>query len=267
MLPKVVVSKSALFEMVMAAVEAYAVKHDKQKTFSLETSAHLWGSINKKAPFKCTVNHVSVETSAKRTTGSVASMIESLNIKKDIARVFGEGHDYIGSFHSHPYMKDADDLEGPNCIRKYKCYHLSSGDHECEINDPQLTVGKKEYSVALVMTVFAMDRANDQKDGYVSINIHEFSLGNLKLWLKAQVFEHKKIEDLSDDDIKQFESLKLKYSDYEGYDVLPIPVDTNLECDFLSGLGTYLKEFGRVNADLKNTEYRNSQLAENRWFV
>ena len=49
-------SKSTLFEMVMEAFEAYAVKHDGKKVVAIETHAQLWGKINKTQPFKCSHN-------------------------------------------------------------------------------------------------------------------------------------------------------------------------------------------------------------------
>ncbi len=102
------ISKSAIFELIMAALEAYAIKHDRESKVAIETFAHLWGSHNKRLPFKCNVEHISVETSAKRRRDSVSTQYISLDLKKDIARVFGEGYNHLGNFHTHPYFKDED---------------------------------------------------------------------------------------------------------------------------------------------------------------
>jgi len=262
-------NKSALFELVMAAMEAYAIKHDGKKEVAVETIAHLWGTVNKNAPFKCKIEHVSVETSAERKRGSVWGNPESLKIKKDIASAFGDGYGYIGSFHTHPWLKNeslggALKVEGPDSIRKYKLFRFSDGDHRCEVARPEITVGKKQYSIALVMTVFSMDRVNDQKDGRLEKKLFEFSLGNIKFWLKAQVFEHKSSELLSENEIAAFESYGLDYEDYESEQVLPVPIDTELDCKALSSFDLLLKDFGRLKAEGNSAEYRNKDVAETR---
>ena len=54
------------------------------------------------------------------------------------------------------------------------------------------------------MTVFAMERADNRADGYIDSNLYELSLGNIKLWLKAQVFDHKEKSGLTDDELNDF---------------------------------------------------------------
>jgi hypothetical protein len=267
----VVINKSVLFETVMAALEAYAIKHDRQKVIAIETAAHLWGSINRQLPFKCKIEHVSVETSAKRARGSVRWNPYSLDLKKDIASAFGDGFSYIGSFHTHPWLKNESygykKIDGPESIRKDKLFDFSSSDHKCEINSPQITIGKNKFSVALVMTVYSMERANDQKDGDIDSNIKEFSLGNVKFWLQARVFEHKLFNQCSEGELSAFESYGLNVNNFKSTDLLPIPVDTVMECKALTDLDLYLKEFGRLTAEESGSEYLNSSKAETRWFA
>ncbi len=261
------VSKSALFEMVMAAFEAYAVKHDGKDIVAIETHAQLWGKINKKHPFKCAIEHVSVDTSAAQDRGSVAADPLSLEIKKDIASVFGEGYEHIGSFHTHPYLKHLE-VDNANDIRQNKYYNFSDGDHECEFSNFAINIGNKQYSVALVMTIHATEKSDDRKDGRVEPNLFEFSLGNVKLWLKAQAYEHKSTDRLSHDDEVAFGMYKLDYNDhFEVQHTLPIPVETELECEFLETLGFYLKGFGRLDIDSEDSEYKNKNTAEKRWFT
>lgn len=40
----ITVSKSAIFELIMAGLEAYAVEHDANEDLAIETGAHLWGT-------------------------------------------------------------------------------------------------------------------------------------------------------------------------------------------------------------------------------
>jgi hypothetical protein len=119
------VSKSALFEMVMAAFEAYAVKHDGKNIVSLETHAQLWGKTNKTHPFKCSIEHFSVDSSAKQERGSVDPVPLSLEIKKDIAQAFGEGYSHLGTFHTHPWLRGEKlgkdlKIENTQTLRKYE---------------------------------------------------------------------------------------------------------------------------------------------------
>jgi hypothetical protein len=262
------ISKSAIFELIMAALEAYAIKHDRESKVAIETFAHLWGSHNKRLPFKCNVEHISVETSAKRRRDSVSSQYISLDLKKDIARVFGEGYNHLGNFHTHPYFKDEDKKDNKytaNKIRTEKLFNFSDQDHLSEINESTIEIGKHSFSVALVMTVFSMERADDRADGYIDSNLYELSLGNIKLWLKAQVFEHKKKSCLTDDELNNFSTYGLDASDYGDHDTLPVPVTTDIDCDFLYS-GTYLEGFGRVVIGDKKATYKDTKSAEKRFY-
>lgn len=272
------VSKSALFEMVMAAFEAYAVKHDGKNMVSIETHAQLWGKVNKTHPFKCAIEHVSVDTSAEMERGSVTPEPLSLEIKKDIASVFGEGYEHIGSFHTHPWLKEEEfwaksqgcnlTVKNAKSIRDHKLYNFSEGDHESEFGSPTVTLGSKKYSVALVMTIHATEKSDDRKDGRIDSNLFEFSLGNVKLWLKAQAYEHKVADYLSNDDELAFDMYGLDCNDhFEVRHTLPIPVETELECEFLSSHEYYLKGFGRLDIDSEDADYQNADRAEKRWFA
>ena len=270
------ISKSAIFELIMAALEAYAIKHDRESKVAIETFAHLWGSHNKRLPFKCNVEHISVETSAKRRRDSVSSQYISLDLKKDIARVFGEGYNHLGNFHTHPYFKDEDKNKNKNKnkkdntytankIRTKKLFNFSDQDHLSEINESTIEIGKHSFSVALVMTVFSMERADDRADGYIDSNLYELSLGNIKLWLKAQVFDHKEKSGLTDDELNDFSMYGLDASNYDDHDTLPVPVTTDIDCDFLYS-GTYLEGFGRLEIDDTESTYKDTKSTEKRFY-
>lgn len=258
------VSKSALFEMIMAAFEAYAVKHDGKDMVAIEVHAQVWGKINKAHPFKCSIEHVSVDTSAIQERGSVEPNPLTLEIKKDIASVFGMGYEHIGTFHSHPYLKHIE-VANTNEIRKNKFYNFSKGDHECEFDEPTMKVGNKNYSVALVMTIHAAEKSDDRKDGPIDINLFEFSLGNVKLWLKAQVYQHIDTDNLTHEDKLAFNMYGLDIDDHiEIESTLPIPVETQLDCEFLECYDFILEGFGRLDISSKFSKYRNKEISEKR---
>ncbi len=265
------ISKEALFDMILAGLEAYSIKHDGQDIVAVETFAHMWGRTNKTFPFKCYVDHLTPETSAKRTRGSVEASHVSLQLKQDIAEVFGKGFEYIGTMHSHPYLK-VEEEEGivyeydAKSIRKHKLYQCSKGDHKTEFTSSTVTVGKREYSVAVILTVHAMDRARDELDGAIDEQVFEFSLGNLKMWLFAQVFEHVDSDDLTDQDTSEFGKFKLDINKFEGEFAFPIPVSTQLNCEALGISGFLFEGFGRLKINDKDSLYTNKGQAEKRFF-
>ena len=256
------VTKSAMFELIMAGLEAYSVKHQESSSVSVETGALLWGYVNKTRPFKCTIKHVSVESSAKRTRSSVEFNAQSLKLKKDIAKVFGEQHQYIGTAHSHPYLRE--ELVDAAKIRKEKLYELSASDHSCETGNPEIEIGDKSYSVALVLTVHAMMKANDRKDdSHYGEPLVEFSLGNIKCWLYGRVFEHKVKSSLSDEEHHSFGCYGLPLSRFHDDDIVPVPMETALESDVF--LDTLCKDFGRLTFLDNESEYDVAAVAERRW--
>lgn len=264
------VSKSALFEMVMAAFEAYAVKHDGKKIVSLETHAQLWGKVNKTHPFKCSIEHFSVDSSAKQERDGVTPSSLSLEIKKDIAQAFGEGYSHLGTFNTHPWLlgeKLGKDLEIKNTqtIRKYKLFDFSADDHLCEVDEPTIIVGNNKYSVALVLTIYSAKKADDRKDSLRNENPIELSLGNVKLWLNAQVYEHKMTEMLTKEDWDKLDLYNLRgHVDFkEEADSMPLPIETDLECD----TNFLFEKFGRLKISSRKASYENSNTADKRWFV
>lgn len=259
------VSKSALFEMTMAGLEAYAVKHEGKNVVAIETFAHLWGRVNKKLPFKSHIEHVSIETSAKRGRGQVISESLSLLLKKDLAKVFDrdDGYQYLGTFHSHPYVSN-ELTAGAREIRSKKLYNLSACDHQSEFGQCAVEVKGRSFSIALVMTIFQAEVANDRADGRIASDLYEFSLGNLKVWLKGQVFEHVPLNELNEGDKASFGLYGLDISEYDEDDVVAFPVETELLCDFLDDFGTFLQGFGRLFATNRKANYLEREVAESR---
>ncbi|WP_299792347.1 hypothetical protein [uncultured Shewanella sp.] len=252
---KIDVSKSVLFEMIMATYEAYAVKHDGKHIVAIETYGTLWGSLKGRRGFNCSLEHFSVESSARRQRGCVEALTMSRQIKDEIADVFGEGYQYLGSFHSHPYIKS--EVATASELRKNRLFDFSDGDHMSEFGE-SFEVNGKQYSLALVMTIFSMDRADTTKDFKVEPDLYEFSLGNVKLWLKAQVFEHKAESELTDSDKDEMEMYKLKLDELEydySQELIPVPIATELCCDFLDNFGTSFEKFGRLDISSRKARY------------
>lgn len=273
MTAKIKLSDSAFFTLLLEGLEAYSIKHQGQKKVTIETHAQLWGTSNKRLPFSCEVKHISVDSSAHKRRDSVAIKPLALELKKDIAAMFGEGYSHLGTFHTHPWVmnekiRDGDEVKGPSSIRRHKLYNFSCDDHLCECESPTINVGKNKFSIALVMTIFAGIKADDRKDGFVDDSLFEFSLGNVKVWLKAQVYQHKPLSTLTSTELKTLNVYGLlENRDYQQWqpNSVPIPIATKLEARFLNDLGYYLEKFGRILIDGNNSVYRNAKESEKRW--
>ncbi|GGF76191.1 hypothetical protein [Alteromonas lipolytica] len=280
MTAKIKLTNSAFFSLLLEGLEAYAIKHQGKRDVAIETHAQLWGSSNKRLPFSCEIKHVSVDSSAKKKRGEVTVKQLALDLKQDVAAMFGDGYAHLGTFHTHPWvLKNPDHnvdenkaqcAESPSYIRRHKLYDFSEADHFCECNSPTIKVGKHEFSIALVMTIFAGKKADDRKDGPVDDSLFEFSLGNVKVWLKAQVYQHKPESSLSDDEHEQLNIYGLTdYSSYQKqkFNSVPVPVSTMLETPFLEKISYYLEEFGRLSIKGNKSIYRTAEEAEKRWFA
>lgn len=269
---------SALFTLLLEGLEAYAIKHDGKKEVAIETHAQLWGKVNKNAPFTCEIKHVSVDSSAKKQRGEVQANSLALMLKKDVSAIFGKDYEHLGTFHTHPWLlgevfdcNTKETVKNANSIRKGQLYNFSNSDHVCEIERETITVGSNQYSIALVMTIFSAMKADDRKDQQIESDLFELSLGNIKVWLKAQVYEHKTITTLTAEDKKSLDKYLLTEHKFfkknkNKFYTLPIPIETILSTPFLESLGYSLESFGRLKIDEKRGAYTEAEEAENRWF-
>lgn len=263
---------SAFFSLLLEGLEAYAVKHHGKKQVAIETHAQLWGRVNQRLPFNCEVKHISVDSSAKKTRGSVQTDLLSLTLKKDVAAMFGDDYLHVGTFHTHPWILEEKygigKIENANSIRRDKLYNFSKDDHLCECDNPTINVGKHQFSVALVMTIFSASKADDRKDGWIQNDLCEFSLGNVKIWIKAQVYQHlpkEKLTDEYEESLNKYNLLEhVKFSN-SNFETLPVPVETQLVTPFLDDIDYYLQKFGRLDIVDSNGHYRNAESAEGRW--
>ena len=263
-------TNSAFFSLLLEGLEAYAIKHQGKKDVAIETHAQLWGSFNKRLPFSCEIKHISVDSSANKKRGSVSVAASVLDLKKDIARVFGDGYKHLGTFHTHPWVLGEENISSPSDIRRGRLFNFSPEDHICECDDPTITIGKNEFSIALVMTIFAGKKADDRKDSRLDDSLFEFSLGNIKIWLKAQIYQHKSESSLSPEEKKQsniYGLLDLPSYKKQKYESLPVPVPTRLELTYLDEYGPLFQDFGRLTFNDGDAEYRTARDAEKRWFA
>lgn len=270
----VVISDSAFFELLMSGLEAYAVPHGNNH--SVETYAHIWGEISKPRSMMFSVDHVSVDTSATRNREYVSSLLSSYELKSDISKIFRHGYSHLGSFHTHPWvcgeLMDPEDPKSavlkPEDIRKNDLYCMSKDDYLAEFGRYTEFSGSA-YSVSLIMTIFSMQIANSRKYESASENRFEFSLGNIKIWINAQVFEHVRTESLSPGQREAINTLGNNFSDtrVNGSELTPVPLNTKLKCGALDKHDAYLKGFGRL---LKTNEgnwlYSPASESERRWF-
>jgi len=113
---------------------------------------------------------------------------ESESLKNEVARCFSK-LEVIGALHTHPYLnteiKQDDKLD---FMRKTGC-HFSGEDIDCFTDKLQNNSKEDEnYRLEGVLAVYNSKKYNDQRDGFLEENIFEFSVGNLKCFLKMQVF-------------------------------------------------------------------------------
>jgi hypothetical protein len=273
----VVISDSAFFELLMNGLEAYAVPHGGE--YSVETYAHIWGEITKPRSLKFSIEHVSVDTSAARNRASVSSLSSSYELKSDISKIFGRGYSHLGSFHTHPWVygepMSADKVVSkPADIRDNALYGMSDGDYRAEFNRCSKFSGSA-YSVSLIMTIFSMQKADSRIYQNLHDNCFEFSLGNIKIWINAQVFEHVDSEYLSPGQHDAIRKLGVGFSAacVSNCELTPVPLVTTLKCEFLkrhtaylAGFGRLLKKDGKDGKDGGGWIYSSESESENRWF-
>ncbi len=119
--------------------------------------------------------------------------------------------------HSHPYLAHEMAIEE---VRK-RGFNFSKGDLEV-FSDAidEYEVGKG-YHLEVLLTIKEMERANTVTDGRTHDNVFEFSVGNCKCFLRAQV-------------LSKNENKELQYD------------DTELVCDYLESNSHLDAEFGRI---------------------
>ncbi len=212
------INQQALTQMLLSGFEAFVIKHGKYKRSGIEFHGTVYGdiSINK---IKKTITHkvqfLSADTSAVMKSGYVEINIESTNLKENLAEQLG--YYQLGMMHSHPYLSHEMAIEQ---VRE-RGANYSEGDLESFEWQLNRYASDEAYHLEILLTIKQMERFNAAKDGRIDENSFEFSVGNCKCFLRAQVFGKDDKTDI-------------------------ILLDTVLGCDFLENYQHLEAEFGRV---------------------
>lgn len=212
------INQQALTQMLLSGFEAFVIKHGNYKRSGIEFHGTVYGDIsinNSKKTITHKVQFLSADTSAVMKSGSVEFNLESTDLKESLAEQLG--YYQLGMMHSHPYLSDEMPIEE---VRE-RGAHYSEGDLESFEWQLNRYGSDEAYHLEILLTIKQMERFNSAKDGRIDENSFEFSVGNSKCFLRAQVFT----------------------KDPEDGIAL---AETALECDFLEAYQHLEAEFGRI---------------------
>lgn len=186
-------SEQAFFTVVSSALEAFQINHDgrsNKKHVPLETYGNLWGqaSVNRRGESILHVSLADVDTSAKRTPGSVQAEQKSFELKQQFVDRFHPEIEYLGDFHSHPYDPVNDDVNNALQLQRDKRHEFSPGDFE----SVQTLRKERTYRLGLVVTVFRGEKPVARKSEHVGLSCIRFSYDGFTIWLKCHVFGKKR---------------------------------------------------------------------------
>lgn len=199
------ITESAFIDMCLSALEAYCVQHKRKQKGALETYGLVWGHEASMQNGKTlyTVQKVSIDTSAKRTSDSTTPKSESLYLKCGFIASYFPDMEFLGDFHTHPYT--AEEATSKD-VRKEKFYEFSVEDVErFNTNGDFKDFG---YRVGLVMAIAYVKRKS-QNIGRLAkwcndASAAEFRFSNYRIWLQAYVTcinSQNKIELADNDDV------------------------------------------------------------------
>lgn len=177
------ISENALIQMCLNGLEAYIVSHDGGNKVNnrLETFGLLWGheiSLPDRQTLYC-VELLSIDTSAIRKPNSCEPNDISLKLKRDIMTSFWPQYDFLGDFHTHPYVNFTK-------VAKGKLYEFSQDDIK-SIESYSNHWQNHNYRIGLVLTIALMKSRSSRKHKWIEPNTIEFTLGNYRLWLKGYI--------------------------------------------------------------------------------
>ncbi|HDS1199527.1 TPA: hypothetical protein QDZ95_003051 [Shewanella algae] len=184
------VTDTALTQMLLNGFEAFVVRHSNNKRRGVEFSASLYGSKSRADnSVHYDVAFISADTSSVMKGGSVLTNPEAVFLKQQLSSAMG--YEQLGEMHSHPYLLNEMSL---NDVRT-SGIHFSQADLNCFTekldsirSDHELSSNTKITILELVLTICQLERMNSKADGRLDDNLIEFSIGNCKCFLMAQVF-------------------------------------------------------------------------------
>lgn len=191
------IEKQALIQMILNGFEAFVVKHGNKKRSGIEFHASLYGDIEfpeDNTYLRHIIKFISADTSAKMESGSVDANPEASALKEHLA--YELGFYQLGMMHSHPYLAHEMSISE---VRE-NGFNFSKGDLEnfSEAID-EYEVGKG-YHLEVLLTIKELKNANTVMDGRSCDNVFEFSVGNCKCFLRAQVLSKNEKKELQYDE-------------------------------------------------------------------
>ncbi len=180
----VILSEHALITMVLASLEAYAVRklgsviHQQQ----LEVYGSLYGQQIEMDDGRTLyrVELASHDTTSRQRSDSVHFNEDAIVLKNDALASFWPHLDYLGDFHSHPFG----DLEE---AQKNQGYFFSETDRE-GLDDDWDFWKDLNYRLGLVVTVAPMQRARAKSSCWLDERSRQcmvLTLGNFRIWIAA----------------------------------------------------------------------------------
>jgi hypothetical protein len=188
-------SEHALLQILMNGIEAFVVIHNNRKRSGVEIHGYCFGSTeNTTTTMRHKIDFFSADTSSVMMPEYCISDRDNRTIKSEIARSFSKNNKYqlIGSLHTHPYpsfeIEKMDNINQLTFMRNVGS-HFSKGDRDCFLQK------FKDYNLSYIIEgVFAINdrpRQSFEGDGQKEENMFEFSVGNLKCFIRFQVFSSK----------------------------------------------------------------------------
>lgn len=183
------IAESAFIDMCLSALEAYCVKHKKRQKKPLETFGLLWGHETELTDGRIlyTIQKAGVDTSTKRKPDECMPNSDSLNLKYDFMSSFFPDVEFLGDFHTHPYLKTGREIS-KKCL-----YDASSADINSIQGFPEKYI-PLNFRVSLVITIGNVQEHFDEIMSYKkpdSPNMIAFRFGHYRFWIQAYVvYQH-----------------------------------------------------------------------------
>jgi len=182
---QVAIADDALFQMITAGLEAYCIKHPYKRETGIECMGQLWGKYTRTArTSKLLVTGLTIDTSARMNRSWALDDDSTQDLKMTVAQLFEHRLTYLGDFHSHPYVES--ELSNAQMLRKGRNHDFSDADVVKSYS--RIPIEETSLMVSVVMTFYRMKRVNIERDGRIDHNTLEFSIGNIKCWLHALVY-------------------------------------------------------------------------------
>ena len=186
----IVIKEAALMQMVLSALEAFAIED------YCETYGSLWGSFtkisgNNTQNFIYTISHLTIDTSAERSKDDVEYNEEALILKKDIITSFWPYYKFLGDFHTHSYKRNKN--FNYQDIESKKLFEFSKEDFD-DIEKHAEYWYEHNYRVGIVITIIDMEKAIKRVE-QVKNSLLVFNLSNYRLWIKGYWTSYKKQKD------------------------------------------------------------------------